>query len=178
MPSIRSANPARAAREMIVSMVKEGRTAAWLEGLGIDVDERTLNDTVEQAIIRVTEGKKLSAPPVRPEERKRRMRRGVSMAGVSQTSIKEPVVEAAEPSAYEPEPTEEEQAQRVEEDRARAEELAGRNRVNQFLRRRLNSMYPGLSHEERAEIDKMSQVIMEGKGEEEGEDRAKRVYRV
>jgi len=125
MPSIRSANPARAAREMIVSMVKEGRTAAWLEGLGIDVDERTLNDTVEQAIIRVTEGKKLSAPPVRPEERKRRMRRGVSMAGVSQTSIKEPVVEAAEPSAYEPEPTEEEQAQRVEEDRARAEELAG-----------------------------------------------------
>ncbi len=54
--------------EMIVSMVQEGRTAAWLEGLGIDVDERMLNDTVEQAIIRVTEGKKLSAPPVRPEE--------------------------------------------------------------------------------------------------------------
>ncbi|HCL28955.1 MAG TPA: hypothetical protein DIC52_11015 [Candidatus Latescibacteria bacterium] len=58
------------------------------------------------------------------------------------------------------------------------DEREGRNRVNQFLRRRLNSMYPGLSHEERAEIDKMSQVIMEGKGEEEGEDRAKRVYRV
>jgi hypothetical protein len=39
-------------------------------------------------------------------------------------------------------------------------------------------MYPGLTNEERAEIDKMGQRIMESKEEEEGEDKKKRVYRV
>jgi|TARA_B100001964_G_C14233800_1_gene601413 hypothetical protein len=113
------------AREMIVRMVKEGRTAMWLEGMGIEVDARTLTGRVEQAIIRITEGQKLRAPPPRRENRKRRSRRGVPMIGVSQTSVEPSADEAADPSVYEPAPTEEEQAQRIAEEKARTEELAG-----------------------------------------------------
>lgn len=62
---------------------------------------------------------------------------------------------------------------------ASVDEKDGRNRVQQFLRRRLNNLYPDLSREERAEIEEMGQKIMEDKGEEDdGPDKSKRVYRV
>ena len=94
------------AREMIVRMVKEGRTAMWLEGMGISVDPRMLTGPVEQAIIRVTEGKKLKSAP-RRETRKRRPCRGAGTVGVNSSEVEQPASEPAEVSAYVPNPTEE-----------------------------------------------------------------------
>ena len=60
------------------------------------------------------------------------------------------------------------------------DEKDGRSRVQQFLRRRLNNLYPDLSREERAAIEEAGNSICEGRGgdEEEGGDKTKRVYRV
>jgi hypothetical protein len=61
------------------------------------------------------------------------------------------------------------------------DERDGRNRVQQFLKRRLHNLYPDLTKEERGEIEALGQNIMEGRGsgdDEEGGDKAKRVYRV
>jgi ribulose bisphosphate carboxylase small subunit len=86
------------AREMIVRIVKEGRTAMWLEGMGISVDPRMLTGPVEQAIIRVTEGKKLKSAP-RRETRKRRPRRGAGMVGVNSSEVEQPSSEPVAPPA-------------------------------------------------------------------------------
>ena len=75
--------------EMIVRMVKEGRTAMWLEGMGISADPRMLTGPVEQAIIRVTEGKKLKSAP-RRETCKCRPRRGAGMVGVNSSEVEQP----------------------------------------------------------------------------------------
>lgn len=75
------------AREMIVRMVKEGRTAMWLESMGIDIDPRMLSGPVEQAIISIAEGKKVRAPAKRRGTRKRPLRRGAGMVGVNATSL-------------------------------------------------------------------------------------------
>ncbi|SVC68239.1 uncharacterized protein METZ01_LOCUS321093 [marine metagenome] len=52
------------------------------------------------------------------------------------------------------------------------DEKDGRNRVQQFLRRRLNNLYPDLSREEKAAIEDAGSHICEGRGpngEEKGE---------
>ena len=52
------------------------------------------------------------------------------------------------------------------------DEKDGRNRVQQFLRRRLNNLYPDLSREEKAAIEEAGSHICEGRGpngEEKGE---------
>lgn len=113
------------AREMIVRMVREGRTAMWLESMGIDIDPRMLSGPVESAIIRIAEGKKLRAPAKRRDTRKRPMRRGAGMVGVSTTSVEEASAEPAEVSEYAADPDQAEQAQRIAEEKARSEELAG-----------------------------------------------------
>ena len=61
-----------------------------------------------------------------------------------------------------------------------ADERDGRNKVQQFLKRRLHNLYPDLTREERAGIEEWSAKLLAGRGEEEeeGEDRSKRVYRV
>lgn len=61
-----------------------------------------------------------------------------------------------------------------------ADERDGRNKVQQFLKRRLHNLYPDLTREERAGIEEWSNNLLAGRGEaeEEGEDRSKRVYRV
>jgi len=61
-----------------------------------------------------------------------------------------------------------------------ADERDGRNKVQQFLKRRLHNLYPDLTREGRAGIEEWSNKLLAGKGEEEedGEDRSKRVYRV
>ncbi len=61
-----------------------------------------------------------------------------------------------------------------------ADERDGRNKVQQFLKRRLHNLYPDLTREERAGIEEWSNKLLAGRGEEEeeGEDRSKRVYRV
>lgn len=113
------------AREMITRMVSEGRTAMWLEGMGIDVDARTLTGRVEQAILSIVEGRKLSAAPPRrgTGTRKRRARRAAGMLAARPTSLDEPD-EPVEPPAYEPEPSAQEQQQRIAEEKVRTEELA------------------------------------------------------
>ena len=142
------------AREMIVRMVKEGRTAMWLEGMGIDIDPRMLTRAVEQAIIRIAEGKKVRVPPPRRDSRKRRMRRGVGMAGVNTTTVEEPT-EAAEVSAYAADPSAAEQAERIAEEKARTDELAGEEvyraprNLDAYLQQKL------LSEEEVADLRKM-----------------------
>lgn len=112
------------AREMIKRMVKEGRTAMWLESMGIDVDARTLSGWVEQAIIRVVDGKRLNAPP-RRETRRRRPRPTASMAGVSRTSLSDSVPKEESPaSAYGGAPTEAEERERTATEAQHSEELA------------------------------------------------------
>ena len=62
-----------------------------------------------------------------------------------------------------------------------ADERDGRNKVQQFLKRRLHNLYPDLTREERAGIEEWSNKLLAGRGEQvenEGEDRSKRVYRV
>lgn len=113
------------ARAMIVRMVKEGRTAMWLKGLGIDVDPRMLTGSLEQAIMRIAEGKKVRIPPPRRDDRKRRARRGTGMAGVNTTKVEDPAQAPAEAAAYAAEPSAAEQAERIAEDKARTNELAG-----------------------------------------------------
>ena len=61
-------------QEMMASMVREGRTAMWLEGMGINVDERTLTTRLEQTILSIIEGKKVRGREER-RERTRRQRR-------------------------------------------------------------------------------------------------------
>jgi len=60
------------------------------------------------------------------------------------------------------------------------DERDGRNKVQQFLRRRLHNLYPDLTREERAGIEEWTSKMLAGRGEEEeeNEDRSKRVYRV
>ena len=113
------------ARDMIVRMVREGRTAMWLEGMGIDIDPRMLSGQIEQAIIRIAEGKRVQAPPpTRRESQKRRTRRGVGMVGVRKTTIDDAAKQVGDESEYGSDPSEAEQAQRIAEEKARAEELA------------------------------------------------------
>ena len=104
-------------QEMMASMVREGRTAMWLEGMGINVDERILTGRFEQTILRII----------------------LRMKNLYSGAI---------------------------------DEKDGRNRVQQFLRRRLNNLYPDLSREEKAAIEEAGSHICEGRGpngEEKGE---------
>ena len=111
-------------REMIKRMVNEGRTALWLESMGIDIDPRMLSGRVERAIINIVEGKKLRPPPRRRERERRRRGPASEMVGVSQTTVEE-APPATDPPAYAPDPNEEEQQQRLAEDKKAREEIAG-----------------------------------------------------
>ena len=65
--------------------------------------------------------------------------------------------------------------------RGAIDEKDGRNRVQQFLRRRLNTLYPDLTGEEKAAIEEAGDNICEVAdqvNDEEGGDKTKRVYRV
>ena len=143
------------AREMIVRMVREGRTSMWLEGMGIDVDPRLLTGAVEQAIISIVEGKGLRSSAPRRQKHKRPARRAVAMAGVSTTNVNEPSSEPVEPPACEPDPTEQEQAERIGEEKTRAEEVAGEEigraprNLQSYIQQKL------LSEEEAADLKKL-----------------------
>jgi len=60
-----------------------------------------------------------------------------------------------------------------------ADEREGRQKVQQFVNRRLNRLYPDLTDEDRARIEKEARSLFEdeGSGEEEEEDK-QRVYRM
>ena len=62
-----------------------------------------------------------------------------------------------------------------------ADDRDGRNKVQQFIKRRLMNLYPDLTKEEHAEIEAAANALVEERAPEEGaekEDRTKRVYRV
>jgi len=107
--------------EMISGMIKEGRTAFFLESIGVEVDERTLTHKLEQAILRIVEGKRLRAAPRRRAQPRRR-RRAASMVAVHTTAAEQSPEESK--PAIEGPPSEEEQQERLAEEETRAEELA------------------------------------------------------
>jgi len=108
-------------QEMMASMVREGRTAMWLEGMGINVDERTLTGRLEQTILSIIEGKKVWGRPER-RERTRRQRRSTSeMVGVRTTEME--AAPEADPPAIEGPPTMEEQQERERTEKMVEEEI-------------------------------------------------------
>ena len=107
--------------EMISRTIKEGRTAFFLESIGIEVDDHTVTPKLEQAILRIVEGKRLKAAPRRQTQRRRR-RTGPNMAAVRTTAMEE-ATEEAKPEIEEL-PGEEEQQQRVAEEEQKTEDLA------------------------------------------------------
>lgn len=108
-------------QEMMASMVREGRTAMWLEGMGINVDERILTGRFEQTILSIIEGKKVWGRPER-RERTRRQRRSTSeMVGVRTTEME--AAPEADPPAIEGPPTMEEQQERQAQERERTEKM-------------------------------------------------------
>ena len=114
--------------DRIVSMIKEGRTAFFLESIGVEVDDRTLTAKLEQAILRIVQGKRLKAAPRRQARRRRRRPPSSSMVAVHTTAADQPAEE------IEPEiralPSEEEQQERIAEEESRAEDLAQEEMAN------------------------------------------------
>lgn len=108
-------------QEMMASMVREGRTAMWLEGMGINVDERTLTPRLEQTILSIIEGKKLRARPERRELPRRQRRPASEIVGLHKTAVE--TVGESEPPAVEGSPTMEEQQQRAAEEKERRAEM-------------------------------------------------------
>ena len=108
-------------QEMMASMVREGRTAMWLEGMGINVDERTLTTRLEQTILSIIEGKKVRGRAERRERTRRQRRPASEMVGVRTTEVE--AVGEAEPPAVEGPPTMEEQQQRAAEEKERTAEM-------------------------------------------------------
>ena len=108
-------------QEMMASMVREGRTAMWLEGMGINVDERILTGRFEQTILSIIEGKKVWGRPER-RQRTRRQRCSTSeMVGVRTTEME--AAPEADPPAIEGPPTMEEQQERQAQERERTEKM-------------------------------------------------------
>lgn len=114
---------AGAINQMISGMIKQGRTAFFLESIGIEVDDRTLTPRLEQAILRIVEGKRLKAAKPRRREERRRRRSGSSMVSVRSLAMDEGGAEQIQPEIRAL-PSEEEQQQREAEEQARADELA------------------------------------------------------
>lgn len=109
-------------QEMMASMVREGRTAMWLEGMGINIDQRTLTGTLEQTILSIIEGKKVRGRPQRRQVRRQQRRSASEMVGVRKTEVE--ATAAAEPAAVEGPPSQEEQQQRQAEENKRTDEIA------------------------------------------------------
>jgi hypothetical protein len=108
------------AREMIKQMIQEGRTALFLEGMGVEVGATGVNARLERAIISVVEGKKLKAVSNRDRRQQRRRKAQSTMASVH-TSAAAQTAEPSAKAAYEPPPSEEEQQARVQEDKKQFE---------------------------------------------------------
>jgi hypothetical protein len=108
------------ARDMIKQMIQEGRTALFLEGMGVDVGATGVSARLERAIISVVEGKKLKGASGRDRRQQRRRKAQSDMASVH-TSAASQAAEPSEKAAYEPPPSEEEQQARIQEDKKQFE---------------------------------------------------------
>ena len=107
------------AREMIKQMIQEGRTAVFLESMGVEVGATGVNARLERAIIRVVEGKKLKGASGRDRRQQRRRKAQSTMASVHTSAAQ--TAEPTEKAAYEPPPSEEEQQARIQEDKKQFE---------------------------------------------------------
>jgi|APSaa5957512622_1039677.scaffolds.fasta_scaffold34741_2 hypothetical protein len=76
-----SANAVEENRKRIRQMVKEGRTAFFLESIGVEVGERGVPASVERSIEKIVSGQKLVAEP-EIERRSQKRRRGTGLAPV------------------------------------------------------------------------------------------------
>ena len=100
----------------IKEMIKEGRTALFLESIGVEVGDDALNPRIEAAIVRIIEGKKLKATPRRESSAAARRRRGPSEMVAVRSAVEEPAVsDSDEQPAVAPPPTDEEQQQYLAE---------------------------------------------------------------
>ena len=108
------------AHGMIKEMISDGRTAIFLESMGVDVGATGVNPKIEKAIIRIVDGKKLKGAPPRERRQQPRRRPQPSMAAVHTTGAAQ-TAEPTERSAYEPPPSEEEQQERLQQEKERFE---------------------------------------------------------
>jgi hypothetical protein len=69
-------------RKRIQQMVKEGRTAFFLESIGVEVGERGVPASVERSIEKIISGQKLTAEPEIERRNQRRRRRSTGLAPV------------------------------------------------------------------------------------------------
>ena len=120
------------AHSMIKQMISEGRTALFLQSMGVDVGATGVNSRIEKAIIRIVDGKKLKGAPSKQRRQQARRRPTPSMAAVH-TSGAAQTAEPTERSAYEPPPSEEEQQERVQQDKERIE-LTARSEIDRAPR--------------------------------------------
>ena len=77
-----SADGLNETRKRIRQMVKEGRTAFFLESIGVEVGGRGVPASVERAIEKIVSGEKLTAEPEMERRSQRRRRSGTGLAPV------------------------------------------------------------------------------------------------
>ena len=105
----------------IKEMIKEGRTALFLESIGVEVDDESLNPRIESAIVRIVEGKKLKAASRRSGTAARRRRPRSQMVAVRSAVEEAAPADGDEAPAVAPPPTEAEQQEYLAEHKKRSE---------------------------------------------------------
>ena len=140
------------ALKMIKQMVQGGRTAFFLESIGVEIGPNGVSRRVEQAILKIVDGRKL-VPEVTPQvERKRRRGRGVEWVPV-RTTVQEAAPEESEEDgpAQAPLPTAEEEQERVLQEQGREAEIAEKEmekaprNLESYLKRKLITEEEALS---------------------------------
>lgn len=109
-------------RNRITKMMREGRTALFLESIGIELGPRGLPRSIEKAIQNVLNGQEIEVPP-QVLERQKKMKRGPGMANVRISEAALKAEEEAEGPAQTPLPGEDERKDREERMLAREQEI-------------------------------------------------------
>jgi len=107
--------------EMIRRMIKEGRTAFFLESIGVEMGNAELSSAIEASILSIVEGKTLRARPRKAQSLRRRTF-APAMAPVSVGLSRDG--EAEEQTEVQALPDEEEQRELASEETERVEEIA------------------------------------------------------
>jgi hypothetical protein len=108
-------------RKRIVQMVREGRTAFFLESIGVEVGERGVPRSVQKAIEKIVSGERLEPPPEAARLKAKRKRRAAEMAQVHRSqAAKEAEEEGPAQAAL---PNAQEQQERIEKMRSREREI-------------------------------------------------------
>lgn len=109
-------------RERIKKMMREGRTALFLESIGIELGPRGLPRSIEKAIQSVLNGQEIEVPP-QVLERQQKKKRGPGMASVRISEAALKAEEEADGPAQTPLPDEDERKDREQRMAAREQEI-------------------------------------------------------